>query len=186
MPKLFITLVLILGGTIVGVFYLRPQWQEFKTLGEEAENLRDLSAELDELIQNRDSLIQTLNSVSGEDLKRVDLALPQGARSAEFLTMLEILAKKNNILLRQVDLIEEPPSATGGQPRPGGAVNLPRTGAYRELPITLSVTGSYESFKSFLRDLESSLRIIDVLGVSFSGSGRNQFDFTVKGKTYYQ
>jgi len=185
MPKLFITLVLILGGSIVGVFYLRPQWQEYKTSQAEAENLYNLSVELDELIQNRDSLIQTLNSVSREDLKRIDLALPQGARAAEFLTTLETLAKRNNIIMRQVDLIGES-APTPGQPRPGGTANLPRTGAYRELPMTLSVTGSYESFKFFLRDLEYNLRIIDVLGVSFSGSGRNQFDFTIKGKTYYQ
>lgn len=186
MPKLFITLILISGAVLVGAFYLRPQWQEFKLLRQETENLRNLSSELDELMQNRDALIQTLNSVSREDLRRIDLALPQGARSAEMLALLEVLAQKNNVLLRQVDLVEESAAGKGGQPRPGGISTPAPSGPYQELPVTLSVLSPYEAFKSFLDDLENNLRIIDVTGLSFTASGRNQFDFTIKAKTYYQ
>jgi Tfp pilus assembly protein PilO len=185
MPKIFITFILLSGSLIIGLFYLRPQWQQFGTLRLSAENLRNISAELDELIQNRDALTKTISAVSKTDLGKIDLALPQGPRSAEFLTLLEALAQKNKIILKQVNL-SEPLSPAGGLPKPGGNVSLPSASTFREIPVVLNVGGSYESFKSFLSDLEKNLRIIDIESVSFSGSGNNQFDFSIRGKTYYQ
>ncbi len=185
MARVFISIILIFATGVIGIFYLRPQWQQFQTLQNESENLRNLAAELDELIQNRDALIKTINSVSRQDLLKIDQALPQGPRSAEFLVLLENLAKQNNLILRQVDLISKSENQSG-QPRPGGAITAPSTGSVKEFPISLNVSGSYGAFKSFLNDLEKSLRIIDITSVSFSASGKDLFEFTIKGKTYYQ
>ena len=185
MPKLFITIILISGSLLIGLFYLRPQWQQFGALRQEAENLRNISAELDELIQNRDALTKIVNTVPKTDLGKIDLALPSGPRSAEFLTLLEALAQKNRVALKQVNLTE-PSLEARGQPRPGGTVSMPGANTFRELPTTLNASGSYESFKSFLKDLERNLRIIDVESISFSGGGNNQLDFNIRGKTYYQ
>lgn len=185
MPKLFITIILLLGSIVIGLFYLRPQWQQFTNVREETENMRNISAELDQLIQNRDALTKTINTVSRNDLQKIDSALPEGSRSADFLVLLEALAQKNKVVMRQVNL-SEPTSQAGGLPRPGGTVSLPSSNTFRELPIVLNVGGSYESFKSFLRDLEKNLRVVDIQNISFSGSGINQFEFSVRGKTYYQ
>lgn len=185
MPKIFITFLLLSGALLISVFYLRPQWQQFSAIRTETENLVVISAELDVLIQNRDALTKTINTVSRADLAKIDLALPRGPRSADFLVLLEALAQKNRVVLKQVNLTE-PVSDTGGLPKPGGSVSLPTSNAFKELPITLNVSGSYEPFKSFLRDLERNLRIIDIVSITFSGSGNNQFDFNLRGKTYYQ
>lgn len=185
MARLFIIIILIFAAAVIGVFYLRPQWQQFQTLRKESENLRNIAIELDDLIQNRDALLKAINTVSRQDLQKIDQALPQGPRSAEFLVLLETLANRNNIVLRQVDFIgaSEPQS---GQPRPGGAITAPSTSTVKEFPISMNVSGSYEAFKSFLRDLERSLRIIDISSISFSSSGKDQFEFSIRGKTYYQ
>lgn len=185
MARLFIIIILIFAAVVIGVFYLRPQWQQFQILQKESENLRNIATELDDLIQNRDALIKIINTVDKQDLQKIDHALPKGQRSAEFLVLLETLANRNNVVLRQVDFIDagEPQS---GQPRPGGAIIAPGIGAIKEFPISMNVSGSYEASKSFLRDLERSLRIIDISSVSFSASSKDQFEFILKGKTYYQ
>lgn len=185
MARLFITTILILASAVIGVFYLRPQWQQFQTLQEESENLRNIATELDDLIQNRDALIKAINTVSRQDLQKIDQALPQGPRSAEFLVLLETLAKRNNTVLRQVDLIGSG-EAQSGQPRPGGSLTAPSIGTIKEFPVSINVGGSYDAFKSFLGDLERSLRIIDINSLSFSASSRDLFEFSLKGKTYYQ
>ncbi len=186
MARLFIIIILIFAAVVIGVFYLRPQWQQFQILQKESENLRNIARELDDLIQNRDALVKIINTVDKQDLQKIDHALPKGPRSAEFLVLLETLANRNNIVLRQVNFIGagEPQS---GQPRPGGAITAPAgIGTIKEFPVSMNVSGSYEAFKSFLRDLERSLRIIDINSVSFSASSKDQFDFSLKGKTYYQ
>lgn len=186
MPRIFITIILIFGSIVLGAFYLRPQWQEFANLRIETEDLASVSSELDELIANRDTLIQTINSVSKDDLTRVNSALPQGVKSAEFLIMLEALANRNRVTLKQIDISSASVNKSG-QPRPGGAIAAPAKGTIQEFPISLSVSGSYEAFKEFLRDLESNLRLVDILEITFNSSGRaGNLDFSLRGKTYYQ
>lgn len=185
MSKIFITLILFLGSLVIGSFYLVPQWRQFSALQTETENLREISAQLDELISNRDALTKTINAVSRADLAKIDLALPQGPHSADFLVLLETLAKKNQVILKQVNL-SETAGGTGGLPKPGGSVSLPGASAYQELPITLNINGSYDSFKAFLKDLERNLRVIDIQSITFGGSSTNQFELNLRGKTYYQ
>lgn len=188
MPRLFITIILLLGSVLLGLFYLGPNFTHFRTLQKEVADLRNISAELDELIENRDALLDLINSVSRGDLGRIGEALPQGANSSEFLVTLEALAKRNNLVLRRVDLASPQEAQTrGGQPKPGGISNPPAPATVKELPISMSVAGSYESFKQFLAELERNLRIADVESLSFTSPALPaQFEFSIRGKTYYQ
>lgn len=193
MPKILITLVLLFATAVTGFFYLKPAWNEFKSLRKESDNLSNISAELDELIENRDDLVNSINTVSKEDLERVNRALPEGPRSADFLVLLEAIGKRHSVVLRRVDLIgtdaAEVPPAGGGQPRPG--VSIPKapqnTSGIQEFPFTLEITTTYETLKSFVNDLEHNLRIIDILAITFVPPGKPEpFNVSIKGKTYYQ
>lgn len=190
MPRLLITIILLFGAVVVGSFYLLPEWRSFRELREAAQELREISAELDLLTENRDELLSRINSISKDDLRRIDQALPTGPQSAEFLVLLEKLSSKNNLALRRVDLISEAAlgSSPGGQPRPGGAPGKSvKTGGIAEFPVGISLGGSYEAFKGFLNDLEQNLRTVDVTDISFTSPEKvNAFDFAVKAKTYYQ
>ena len=188
MPKIFITIILILGSGIVGPFYLRPAFQEFQRIRAETKLLRDISAELDELTRNRDTLIQSINAISKDNLRRIEQPLPSGPRAAEFLVLLEALTKKNEVALRQVSLSDSPKeSAAAKQPKPTGAIAFSAPGEIKDYPVDLTVAGTYSAFKDFLRDVEKSLRIVDVQSISFSAGGRgDQLEINVRGKTYYQ
>lgn len=192
MSKLFIILILLFAGGVTGIFYLQPAWLEFQTLRQESDNLANISAELDELIENRDELVSSINTVSKENLERLNQALPEGQHAAEFLVLLETLAKKHSLLLRRVDLAgtEEAKSTdTRGLPKPGVGISKTSSSgtSVEEFPFALDLGGTYESFKAFLVDLENNLRIIDVVSVSFASPGKpDQFNFSLKGRTYYQ
>lgn len=190
MPRFFITIVLALGAIIVGFFYLAPQWRNFKSLREDSAALAGISEEFDTLIQNRDALLSLINSVSKDNLDRIESALPSGIHASEFLVTLERLAAKNNLVLRRVDLAASAAESQtrGGQPRPGGAPSsIPKTGGISEFPLGLAVSGTYDSLKGFLADLEGNLRIVDVKDITFTSPEKpSAFDITIKAKTYYQ
>ncbi len=188
MPRVFITIILILGSGVVGPFYLRPAFREFQRIRTETKLLRDISAELDELTQNRDSLIQSINAVSKDNLRRIEQTLPSGPKAAEFLVLLEALAKKNEVVLRQVSLTDSPKEgAAAKQPKPAGVIAFSAPGDIKDYPVDLTVSGTYSAFKDFLRDIERSLRIVDVQSISFSAAGRgDQLEVSIRGKTYYQ
>ena len=59
--------------------------------------------------------------------------------------------------------------------------------------MEIKVKGSYPNFKNYLENLEKSLRIFDVISVSFTGIGPgqssinlNNLEFNLLVNTYYQ
>ena len=95
---------LLFGTVIIGALYLRPAWQEFQTLRQKIEKLEGLSAELDDLIANKDELFSKMTAISKKDLDRFDTAIPRGPKAADYLVGLEAIAVKNGVALRSVDL----------------------------------------------------------------------------------
>ena len=64
----------------------------------------------------------------------------------------------------------------------------PKTQLSETISASMEVSGSYEAFKDFLRDIESSIRITDVESLDLtppSGSS-GEFNFKLSLKTYYQ
>lgn len=186
MPKSFITLILLLGAVLIGVFYLRPQWQRFQGLRESSEHLEELSTEFDTLIKNRDSLVDLINVVSKKDLERIDKALPKGSQAGEVLVVLENLVGKHGLTLQSIGLqsVNEPASET----KILSQTSVRPVDAIREFPVDLNIKGPYESFKNFLAEIEKNLRITDVTSLSFGApSGADdKINFNVRIKMYYQ
>ena len=203
MSRLFLTFIFLAGAFLLGVLYLRPEWQRFQDMGHELTELEEISREFDELIGSRDRLLGLINSISKENLERVDRMLPQGPHASDFLVSLEALTVQSGMALRRIDLVSPegerksealvPRAGAGGaaagQPKPGGpGVAPPRAAKETQtLPFNLQVAGSYGALKKFLESTERNLRLIDVEGISFSASGKGEAsEFTIKAKTYYQ
>ena len=59
------------------------------------------------------------------------------------------------------------------------------TSDYQSVILSFSVTGDYNAFRSFLEDLEQSLRLVDVVSIAFSSSQTGLYDYAVAVKTYW-
>jgi hypothetical protein len=194
MPRAFITLVLLLAAGAIAVLYVGGAWERNQAIRRELADLEGISAELDNLLQNRDTLIERVNTISGTDLERMETAVPDGPHAAEFLVLLEALSVKHGLVFQKIDLAsfaqeqekkerakKPQPEKTGEpeaegevlpSPKPG-SLPLPRSreASYREFPFAFSVVGTYEAFKDFLGDLERNLRFIEVGEIFFVPAG---------------
>ena len=57
---------------------------------------------------------------------------------------------------------------------------------YGTLTLSFNVTASYTTFLAFMRDLERSLRILDISSIKFGASDTSQvYDYEVTIKTYW-
>lgn len=177
---------------LVAFFYLQPTWDEFQILRKNNLGLQNLSAELDELINNRDLLFEKINAISKDNLAKIDTALPNGPKAAEFLVFLENLATKHSVTLKNTTLTGSTVTKTTtspGQPRPSQSSTSIQGQKIPELPLSLQVTGQYGALKNFLGDLEKNLRITDVENISFGSpteKDKNEFQFSLTLKAYYQ
>ena len=193
MPRAFITLVLLLGAILIGVFYLRPEWQRFQELRVSTERLQQLSSEFDELIKNRDAFVDLINTVSKTDLDNIDKALPKGSQAGEVLVTLENFVGRHGMSLQSIGLTggSEPVSKTSSSPSIGSAsavsVSAPAS-VIREFPVDLNIKGQYDSLKNFLLEIEKNLRVTDVASLSFGSlkDANERVGFSLRVKMYYQ
>ena len=215
MSRSVLTGIFFLAALGLGFFTTFPQWQHFQDLAAQTAQLSEVSGQFDQLIANRDNLLNLINSISKDNLDRLNQVLPPGAHASEFLVALETLTSQNSMALRRVEIISPEQSSAvsvrpgisagagsgAGQPRPVGsgissgsapAASLgPNSGVGKasmtELPFSIQIGGSYENFKKFLQSAESNLRLIDVEEIMFNTGGKDAgFDVSIKAKTYYQ
>ena len=212
MSKIVTALIFFLAAIVLGFFYTVPAWQRFGALGTDITTVATASEEFDQLIANRDNLINLINGITKENLERLDAIFPKGAHASDFLVAVEALTTESTVALRRIDIVS-PSSGGQGTEKSGASVLQPRptttagmagaagsgvatdstkkqengAGA-RELPFSVQVAGTYQDFKKFLVNTERNLRLIDVDEISFSATGKKDesIEFTLKAKTYYQ
>ena len=57
--------------------------------------------------------------------------------------------------------------------------------AYGSLGVSFTTSASYNTFLAFIRDLEKSLRIMDITAIQFGASDTQVYDYSVDIRTYW-
>lgn len=180
-PKTYslVALILILGCIVGGYMIMTnfwPAYNDTKALQSQAE------AESARLNKSLSSVQTFLNTYRDEEKNaaRLNLALPNGnADMANFVSSLPQLASASGIVLTNFQVSD---TEDDEDQLMYGIVSV---------DLSLSLAGTYLSFKDFMLRLEKHLRIVDVSNVSLSsgsntGSASLSLLYQVRLKTYYQ
>lgn len=169
-------IILFLASLAIILWILLPIYNDIKLTAElkkqNESNLNDrikLSSSLKGLVGQYNQRLNDVNSFS-----RV---IPEDQSIPELLVNLEALASENGLTFSGVNFTPKNPKMPG----------------VKTLTIAVKVKGSYPAFKNYLSAMEKSLRIFDVMSISFSGISRgtsninvNNLDFNLIINTYYQ
>ena len=181
MVRNLLGILLILAAIGVAVFWTNPLWISVQELRGEKAELVGAIQRFQELKKVRDDLFQTYNSISPSDLSRLEEFLPKSENIGLLLVNMEKLSQDNKMLLKQIN-VENAENKAGVSASIAG---LPGTAGFSKIPVTLSVSGSYDSFRFFLGALEKNLRLIDVDTISFNASEKGTYDFSVSAVAYW-
>lgn len=160
----------------IGLFF----WQ-VKPLYGVISDLRAQSAEYDgalevasELEKLRGDLADKLRSFSPEDLDRLEKFLPSYMDNIRTVIDVNGVAAKYNIALKNIKTAEA--SASTGAAK-----------AYSAASLSFDFSTSYTNAVNFLRDLETSLRLMDVRSLSVKpvAAGKTGYDFAITLNTYW-
>ncbi len=162
----------------LGLFfgYVDPQYMEIKTLTAERESYREALDNSKSLQEERDRLIAKLDGMPDADLAALAKLLPNDIDNVRLIIDIDEMAKTYNMRIRnfKTDVTEKKDTI--------GRDNS----TYGTLTLNFSTSASYTTFLAFMRDLERSLRIIDVSSISFATVEANPlYDFNVTIKTYW-
>ncbi len=187
--SIIIGAVLIAGA--IGLFFgvTEPQWQIVQELEDRNQRLDEALTRAGDLQEVRNNLRSKFNLMDPDDLDRLEKFLPDTIDSVRLILDVDNLARKNNIAASSFSLeTVAAPSPASNSVSEGGA----EEGVYATLSLSLAARGSYEDFILFLRDIEQSLRLIDVVSFDLSrdeeavGAGRNlQHTYQVAMRTYW-
>ncbi len=172
-----ISIVLVLAS--VGAFfgYIDPTYKDIKDLGEERAGYTRALNNSKQLQEEKEKFLQKYNSIAFSDRDKLLKLLPDHIDNVRLIIDIDEMARKYNIPIGNFDA-----SASSDTSAVIGANQAP----YGTLTMSFSITASYSTFLTFMRDLERSLRILDITSIGFSASDTGQvYDYNVTIKTYW-
>ena len=177
MIRYIIQIILVLA--VIGVFLglIDPLYKEIATLRQEVTSFNSALEKSKELQTVRDELLSQYNAISGSDLERLEKMLPNNVDNVRLIMDINNIAARYNMSLRQtkVNVVDETKSGLLG----------PNRQKYGSVQLEFAVAGPYDVFLSFLKDLELSLRLVDVIGLSFVSGSKDFYEYTVLLQTYW-
>ncbi len=144
----------------IGIFFvvIDPQYKEVQELLEEKKANDALIVRANELRRQRQDLTNRYNSISGEQRDRLNRLLPETVDNVRLILDIDNIARRSGILLRGI-------SVSGDINQSEEAVSrvIDRTGRnYGTIQLSFSFSANYSTMKRFMREMENSLRMVDI------------------------
>ncbi len=127
--------------------------------------------------QKRDALIQKKNDFSEDQINRLEELLPDNVDNIKLVISIKNIAQNHGLVLKNIKLNSAP------------VTDNKKLGAdhskYGTVGLSFAVAANYSSFQNFLKDLEKSLRLVDVTDLAVNANDVGTYDFSVSLKTYW-
>ncbi len=173
-------------ASIVGFFnFVMPLYREIGVSKSEAAGRAQLLENQKRIVAQVESLVSTYQE--GRKLQDiVSSALPLDQEVSQALLQIGGIAQSNNMI--PTAFVVTPPAQNVATLR----AEARKTSLLKEvssITIRVDLTGSYEDFKSFIKNLETNIRIFDIKAMTLQPIGKpgqNIYSFNVTVVTYYQ
>lgn len=176
--KLFTPILFVIIAVALFFGYIDPEYTKVKELLQEQAQIDQALNRSKELQDERDKLLARYNTFPQVELDNLQKLLPDHLDNVRLILDLDSIASRYGMRVRGVTI-------AGDSTRVQGKELGPDTNAHGSVVLSFSVTGTYDTFRSFLGDLEKSLRLVDVVGLTFAATPTGVYDFNLKVKTYW-
>lgn len=164
----------------VGLFYtfINPQYQKTKVLRVEAGHYENVLKNASELSRTSQELMIDMSDISPLELERLSKILPNGIDTVKLARDLDTIASRYGVAITNVEVDTKSANQAG--------IIHQATGApYEKVTMSFGFISDYNGFRNFLRDMERSLRLIDVRAVNFRSTQTGLYEFRVSFDTYW-
>ena len=171
-------LILIIISLAAFFFYVQPEYKKIQAYRQEAAEFDEVITKAEELKGLRAELADKIRSFSPADLEKLSVLIPDRVDEARLITDVSEVASRYGIRIDGVEAM--------------GASAISQDAVSSNKPYKTTTTGfrfkaPYETALLFLKDIERSLRILDVTKMNISiGDGKTPiFDFSVTVRSYW-
>jgi Tfp pilus assembly protein PilO len=176
--KLFLPILFVVIAITLFFWYIDPTYKSVQALVKEQGELDHALTRSRELQDVRDELTARRNTFPQSDVDKLQKLLPDHVDNVRLILDLDSMAARYNMRVRDVTI-------AGNTSRAEAGVLGTDEKLYESVVLSFSVTGTYDTFRQFLSDLERSLRLVDVVGISFTSTETGIYDFDIDMQTYW-
>ncbi len=176
----------ILAGAI---FFLYTQ-SAYSQIGATQAQIKQYQDALDKAAQLqalKQQLLSRYNAFNPADVTRLQTMLPDSVDNIGLILDLDNLASRHGMALENVDV--STPQSAAPQQSTAGIVGATAQ-KYDSLTLHFTTYGTYDNFRSFLTDLEHSLRLVDLVSLTVAkqgtaGTAASAYSYDLTVKTYW-
>jgi hypothetical protein len=195
--KLFLPTSFIVISIILFILVINPRYKEISNLRTDVSLYNEALTNSTNLQKTQDALIEKYKNIKQEDRDRLDHFLPNTINNIKFILEVEKVASLHGLQIKDIKFQTEEKAVSTDEKNKNISlssskeVNLP----YGIFPLEFSVSSDYDTFNSFLRDLELNLRLVDVKSIGFSvpekstdktnPTNPNIYNYSLKVQTYW-
>ncbi|MBI2047786.1 MAG: hypothetical protein HYT27_01470 [Parcubacteria group bacterium] len=177
MIKQIVPIVLILASLAIFSFFIVPQYAKLKEERQQIASLNDALNNSRRVQAVRDTLLTSYNNIGDEDLDRLKKILPDHVDNVRLILEIDRIASRNAMILKNVAT----QNSAGDAPGSFG----PNDALFGKIRMGFSLIGRYESLVNFLTELEQSLRVVDIVALSFSRGQGDLYEYELELNTYW-
>lgn len=177
--KSIIPIFLILASIGIFVFYINPQYQNIKSLQTDIDSYNKAFSKSNEVLKKRGELQNKYKQFTSADLDSVKKLLPDHIDNVQLILDINGIARlpEHNMLISKIK-INEDKTASAAQIGPDNKL-------YSSILVSFNTKATYPKFVSFIKDLEQSLRLVDITNLSFKVDPKNLTEYSVTIRTYW-
>ncbi len=177
MKLLLPTVFLVISGALF-FGYINPTYTELKTLTAEAAQYDLALTRSKELQSVRDQLLARYNAFPQDGITRLEKLVPDHVDNVRLILDFDAMASRYGMRVKNVSIESNQARAQTGQVGPDQS-------ASESVILSFTVSGTYDTYRKFLADLEHSLRLVDIAGLTFGTNDAGVYDYRVRLKTYW-
>jgi len=180
-----VSIILILGA--IGIFfgYVNPTYSgPVKALQDEVDNLNTALETAVKFREEQARLVAERERIPESDLERVKKLLPDNVDNVQLILDVDGIALESGVRISDIG-IEENSGGNDGATATGQGVLIQEEKAYDSLTLSFTAAATYDQFKTFLRNIEQSLRTLDIVEISFSESETGVYNFDMRVRVYW-
>lgn len=173
MTRLIIAIIgFVLAGAIF-FLYTQPTYDQTQQISGQISEYNSALDKASELQQLKQQLLSRYNAFNPDDLNRLQKLLPDHVDNIRLILDMDGMASTYGMTLANVDISGNSSSQQTGV-QPTVATIGASTQKYDALTIHFSVDSTYQDFLKFLNDLQTSLRIVDIVNLQIASAGNTR------------
>ena len=185
MFKSLVPTLSIIVSLVLFIFVAKPQFNEAQTINADYTEYQDTIQKYEEFNAEINALKSKKNDIRISDRERIDAIIPSSIDNPRMLVDLEAMAKKHSLLFGNIKTdkgTENVNAQTSNKSTTPEAQNNENRLITND--ISFDVIGTYDQFKNFLSEIESSMTLMEVKTISFTATEGAFQQYSVTVQTY--